>query len=97
MLLRKDECHIERREKSIRLISLRFLSRIRRVGLRNDRLFYFKRPLFAIKLYLFVFLFSLTLFFLAGCANQLPPGGGEVDKIPPEIIYSYPENGTTKL
>ncbi len=31
---------------------------------------------------------------LLGCANQLPPGGGEVDKIPPEIIYSYPENGT---
>ena len=28
------------------------------------------------------------------CANQLPPTGGEVDKIPPEIIEVYPSDGT---
>ena len=30
-----------------------------------------------------------------GCANQLPPSGGEVDKIPPEIEAIYPADGTT--
>ena len=44
-----------------------------------------------------VFLFFLALIFLISCANQLPPGGGEVDSIPPEIISSYPENGTTNF
>lgn len=39
----------------------------------------------------------LSILFLAGCANQLPPGGGEVDKIPPEIIFSYPDNETTNF
>jgi Bacterial Ig-like domain len=34
---------------------------------------------------------------LPGCANQLPPGGGEIDKIPPKIIETYPENGTTNF
>lgn len=28
------------------------------------------------------------------CANQLPPGGGEVDKIPPKIVEVYPPDGT---
>ncbi len=41
--------------------------------------------------------FTISLLFLFGCANQLPPGGGEVDKIPPEIVSSYPENGTTNF
>ena len=36
----------------------------------------------------------LILMFLTGCANQLPPGGGEVDKIPPKIEESYPPNET---
>jgi hypothetical protein len=31
------------------------------------------------------------------CANQLPPGGGPVDKTPPEIVYVYPPNGTTNF
>ena len=44
-----------------------------------------------------VLFFFTQLLFLWGCANQLPPGGGEVDKIPPEIISSYPENGTTNF
>lgn len=39
--------------------------------------------------------FLLFIILLSGCANQLPPGGGDVDKIPPEIISSYPVNGTT--
>ncbi len=34
---------------------------------------------------------------LSGCANQLPPGGGEVDKIPPVVVETYPENGTTNF
>jgi len=32
--------------------------------------------------------------FLVGCANQLPPGGGDVDLIPPKIISTYPPNGS---
>ncbi len=35
-----------------------------------------------------------SVIFLVRCANQLPPGGGEIDTTPPEIIYSYPANGT---
>ncbi|MCK9279112.1 MAG: Ig-like domain-containing protein [Melioribacteraceae bacterium] len=34
-------------------------------------------------------------FLLYGCANQLPPGGGEIDKIPPVISETYPLDGTT--
>jgi hypothetical protein len=37
-------------------------------------------------------LFALTL---AGCANQMPPPGGEVDKIPPEVVEMIPQNGST--
>lgn len=37
--------------------------------------------------------FILLLFF-AGCANQLPPSGGEIDKTPPEIVSVYPADGT---
>lgn len=29
------------------------------------------------------------------CANQMAPPGGDIDKIPPTIIESYPGNGTT--
>lgn len=32
--------------------------------------------------------------FLLGCANQMSPPGGEIDKIPPFIVESYPQNGT---
>lgn len=49
----------------------------------------------------FKIIFSLQLFFIliafAGCANQLPPGGGEVDKTPPVIIESFPLNGSTNF
>jgi hypothetical protein len=37
----------------------------------------------------------LISFLLSTCANQLPPGGGEVDTIPPEIVEYYPQDGTT--
>ncbi|MCX6173550.1 MAG: Ig-like domain-containing protein [Ignavibacteriales bacterium] len=36
----------------------------------------------------------ISLILFARCANQLPPGGGEVDAVPPKIIEVYPENGT---
>lgn len=39
----------------------------------------------------------LLLVLLVKCANQLPPEGGEVDTIPPEITSVYPENGTTNF
>ena len=41
--------------------------------------------------------FYLFLFFLSGCANQLPPGGGKVDRIPPEVVNVYPSDGTTNF
>jgi Bacterial Ig-like domain len=36
-------------------------------------------------------------FLFPKCANQLPPGGGEVDKTPPQIVKTYPENMTTNF
>lgn len=39
-------------------------------------------------------LLLLISFLFATCAHQLPPGGGEVDLIPPEIIEIFPEDGT---
>jgi len=39
-------------------------------------------------------IFFLLSFILIKCANQLPPGGGEVDKIPPKIVDVYPPDGT---
>jgi hypothetical protein len=35
---------------------------------------------------------SLALF--TQCANQLSPGGGAIDTVPPQIIESFPTNGT---
>ncbi len=46
---------------------------------------------------LIVYSAILFLFIFSDCANQLPPGGGEVDKIPPRIIEVYPEQGTTNF
>ncbi|MCU0342978.1 MAG: Ig-like domain-containing protein [Ignavibacterium sp.] len=53
--------------------------------------------LIRVKVYSFFFLFSISLLFINGCANQLPPGGGEVDLVPPSIISSHPENGSTNF
>ncbi|MCU7496468.1 MAG: Ig-like domain-containing protein [Ignavibacteria bacterium] len=38
---------------------------------------------------------TLLALFLCSCASQLPPGGGPVDRTPPEIVSVYPENGST--
>lgn len=39
--------------------------------------------------------FFLTIALMFGqCANQMPPGGGEIDTIPPTILEVYPEDGT---
>ncbi len=92
-ILEKDVSHFERREKSVFNIFKRFLSRIRRGGLRNDKSIWFNSSMIGGKFYLL----SAFLVILLGCANQLPPGGGEVDSVPPEIIFSYPENGTTNF
>ena len=43
-----------------------------------------------------IFLFFVGIF-LSGCANQLPPGGGAVDTIPPKIINVIPADGTTNF
>lgn len=37
------------------------------------------------------------MFLLYKCANQLPPSGGDVDMIPPEITETYPLNGQTNF
>jgi hypothetical protein len=34
---------------------------------------------------------------LAGCAGQLPPSGGPEDKIPPQIVSTYPAPFTTRF
>ena len=46
------------------------------------------------KIILSSFLFSLILI---KCANQLPPPGGEPDRIPPIIVEVYPPDGTTRF
>jgi hypothetical protein len=43
----------------------------------------------------YIFSYFLLYFFLSGCANQLPPTGGDIDRIPPEIEEVYPPDGTT--
>ena len=46
-----------------------------------------------INLYKFIVLIGASLI-LIKCANQLPPPGGPVDKVPPEVLEVYPSNGT---
>jgi hypothetical protein len=43
------------------------------------------------------FFFISLAVLLSFCANQLPPGGGDIDRIPPEIVEVYPENGSTNF
>lgn len=38
---------------------------------------------------------AVILLFITGCANMQPPDGGEVDRIPPEVVDVTPANGTT--
>ncbi len=98
ILISRDECHFQRREKSVYYLSKRFLSLpVRQAGrglLRNDKSKKLNSSMIAAKIFLLSSFLSASLLFLISCANQLPPGGGEVDKISPEIISSYPENGT---
>jgi Bacterial Ig-like domain len=42
-------------------------------------------------------IFFFILLFISRCANQLPPGGGGLDFIPPEITEVYPVDGTTNF
>jgi len=39
----------------------------------------------------------LSFIFLVKCANQLPPSGGDEDKIPPKIVKVFPADGTTNF
>ena len=39
----------------------------------------------------------LSFILIIKCANQLPPSGGEVDKIPPKIEEVYPADGTVNF
>ena len=38
-------------------------------------------------------LIVISLLLINSCAHQLPPGGGEVDMIPPEVVEIYPSDG----
>ncbi|MFH1197348.1 MAG: Ig-like domain-containing protein [bacterium] len=40
---------------------------------------------------------SAIIFLIVRCASQLPPGGGEIDTVPPEITEIYPASGTTNF
>lgn len=42
-------------------------------------------------------LLLMFAFLLTECAHQLPPGGGDIDTIPPRIIEVYPEDGTVNF
>ncbi len=44
-----------------------------------------------------ILLTVILAFTLVKCAHQLPPTGGPVDTIPPEIIDTFPPNGTTNF
>ena len=48
----------------------------------------------SLKKFLLSITFQFYYYLFFDCANQLPPGGGEVDKIPPKIIEVYPAQGT---
>ncbi|MGK9367877.1 Ig-like domain-containing protein [Melioribacter sp. Ez-97] len=39
----------------------------------------------------------ITLMILQSCANQLPPGGGPEDTMPPSVIKVYPPSGATNF
>ncbi len=39
-------------------------------------------------------LFAISIFMIFGCANQIPPDGGPIDKEPPNVVRTFPESGT---
>jgi PBP1b-binding outer membrane lipoprotein LpoB len=48
------------------------------------------------KINIYLFMLAAAVLF-AGCANQLAPGGGEIDRIPPEIVETYPADGAVNF
>ncbi len=49
------------------------------------------------KLFLQYLLLFSSGYILSGCANQLPPGGGAIDTVPPKIVKVTPADGTTNF
>ena len=45
---------------------------------------------------IFIGITLFAIFLFVKCANQMPPGGGEIDTIPPKIIEMNPPDGTTQ-
>lgn len=87
------ECHPEFIEggNTTQQVTLRHFDKLSTGSAQCDKLNYSKT---IFQKYLVILFLFTSLMFLISCANQLPPGGGEVDKIPPEIISSYPQDGT---
>lgn len=50
-----------------------------------------------IKRFINIAMLVFTALIIIKCANQLPPSGGDVDRIPPEVVYAYPQTGTTNF
>jgi hypothetical protein len=50
-----------------------------------------KYPLFMLPFML------LAALFLAGCAGQVPPGGGPLDTVPPRIVRTFPDSNATRV
>lgn len=44
-----------------------------------------------------LFIIILIVLTFIGCANQLPPGGGPIDRESPQILKTFPEQGTTNF
>lgn len=44
-----------------------------------------------------IFVTLVTLVFVFGCADVAPPPGGEIDRYPPKITGSIPENGAVNV
>lgn len=58
--------------------------------MKNNKIIFFIRK-FAV-----ICLFSL-FFYISGCANQQPPGGGDVDKTPPKVVSISPKPNTVNF
>jgi uncharacterized protein (DUF2141 family) len=50
-----------------------------------------------VKYIILIFAFACMVILIYSCALQLPPGGGEIDKVPPKIVEVYPPDGTTNF
>ncbi len=45
----------------------------------------------------FVLTILALVVIISGCANQIAPGGGEIDRVPPQIIEVAPLNGAVNF